>query len=64
MEMFHGVICRIQTTCKSHDKYKIPNFMFTPKHTNDREPLKQDKSVENIKGKLCADKGYYRTGFV
>lgn len=32
--------------------------MFTPGNVDDREPLKQSKFLENIKGKLCADKGY------
>ncbi len=32
--------------------------MFTPGNVDDREPLKQGKFLENIKGKLCADKGY------
>ena len=34
------------------------NLMFTPGNVDDREPLKQGKFLENIKGKLCADKGY------
>ena len=29
-----------------------------PGNVDDREPLKQGKFMENIKGKLCADKGY------
>ena len=37
---------------------EILNFMFTPGNVDDREPLKQGKFLENIKGKLCADKGY------
>ena len=43
-----------------NDKGEILNFMFTPANVDDREPLKQKqgKFVENIKGKLCADKGY------
>ena len=41
-----------------NDKGEILNFMFTPGNVDDREPLKQGKFVENIKGKLCADKGY------
>ena len=41
-----------------NDKGEILNFMFTPGNVDDREPLKQAKFVENIKGKLCADKGY------
>ena len=32
--------------------------MFTPGNVDDREPLKQDKFWENIKGKLCTSKGY------
>ena len=32
--------------------------MFTSGYMDDREPLKQGKFLENIKGKLCADKGY------
>ncbi|BDW75075.1 hypothetical protein BFINE_08700 [Bacteroides finegoldii DSM 17565] len=32
--------------------------MFTSGNVDDREPLKQGKFLENIKGKLCADKGY------
>lgn len=32
--------------------------MFMPENMDDREPLKQGKFLENIKGKLCADKGY------
>ncbi len=32
--------------------------MFTPGNVDDREPLKQGKFLEKIKGKLYADKGY------
>lgn len=32
--------------------------MFTPGNVDDRESLKQDKFLENIRGKLCVDKGY------
>ena len=39
-------------------KGEILNFMFTPSNVDDREPLKQGKFLENIKGKLCADKEY------
>ena len=42
----------------SNDKGEILNFMFTPGNMDDREPLKQGKFLENIKGKLCEDKGY------
>ena len=41
-----------------NDKGNILNFMFTPANVDDREPLKQGKFLKNIKGKLCADKGY------
>ena len=41
-----------------NDKGEILNFMFTPGNVDDREPLKQGKFLENIKRKLCADKGY------
>ena len=41
-----------------NDKGKILKFMFTPGNVDNREPLKQGKFVENIKGKLCTDKGY------
>ena len=41
-----------------NDKRRVLNFMFTPGNVDDREPLKQGKFLENIKGKLCADKGY------
>ena len=41
-----------------NDKGEILNFMFTPGNVDDREPLKQGEFLENIKGKLCADKGY------
>ena len=39
-------------------KGEILNFMFTPGNVDDREPLKQERFLKNIKGKLCADKGY------
>ena len=32
--------------------------MFTLGNVDDREPLKQGWFLENIKGKLCAEKGY------
>ena len=41
-----------------NDKGEILNFMFTPGNVDDREPLKPGRFLENIKGKLCADKGY------
>jgi hypothetical protein len=33
-------------------------IMFTSADVDDREPLKQGSFLSNIKGKLCADKGY------
>lgn len=42
----------------SNAKGKILNFMFTLGNVDDREPLKQDSFLKNIKGKLCVDKGY------
>ena len=41
-----------------NDKGEVLNFMFTPGNVDDREPLKQGEFLENIKGKLCADKEY------
>ncbi len=41
-----------------NDKGEILNFMFTPGNVDDREPLKQERFLENVKGKLCVDKGY------
>lgn len=35
-----------------NDKGEILNFMFTSGNVDDREFLKQDKFLENIKGKL------------
>lgn len=55
-------VCRNQRSFKLHliinDKGEILNFMFTPGNVDDREPLKQGRFLENIKGKLCDDKGY------
>ena len=41
-----------------NDKGEILNFVITPANTDDREPLKNEKFVKNIRGKLYADKGY------
>ena len=41
-----------------NNKGEVLNFMFTPGNVDDRESLKQGKFLENIKGKLRADKGY------
>lgn len=41
-----------------NDKGEILNFVFTQGHVDDREPLKNEKFVNAIRGKLYADKGY------
>ena len=41
-----------------NDKGEIFNFKFTPEDVDDREPLRHSSFLDNIKGKLCADKGY------
>jgi hypothetical protein len=48
--------------CKLHliinDKGEIINFVITQANIDDREPLKNNKFVDKIKGKLYADKVY------
>jgi hypothetical protein len=41
-----------------NDKGEILSFVITPANVDDREPLKNDKFLEKIKGKLYGDKGY------
>ncbi|RYE36888.1 MAG: IS982 family transposase [Sphingobacteriales bacterium] len=41
-----------------NDKGEILNFAITQGNVDDREPLKNERFVEAIKGKLYADKGY------
>jgi hypothetical protein len=41
-----------------NDKGEILNFVITQANVDDREPLYNPKFLENIKGKLYADKGY------
>lgn len=41
-----------------NDKGEILNFVLTQANVDDREPLKNYKFVDKIKGKLYADKGY------
>lgn len=41
-----------------NDKGEILNFVITQANVDDREPLKNQKFVQKIKGKLYADKGY------
>ena len=40
------------------DKGEILNFMFTPGNVDDRQPLYSESFIENVRGKLCGDKGY------
>lgn len=67
-KVFDGIAQRGKTTMgyfygfKLHfiinDKGEILNFVITPGNVDDREPLKDKKFIEKIKGKLYADKGY------
>jgi len=41
-----------------NDKGEVLNFVITQANIDDREPLKNPKFVNKIKGKLYADKGY------
>lgn len=41
-----------------NDKGEILNFVITPGNVDDREPLKNQKFVDKIMGKLFGDKGY------
>lgn len=53
-----GWFCGFKLHLIINDKGEILNFMFTPANVDDRELLKQGSFLKNIKGKLCADKGY------
>lgn len=67
-KVFDGIAQRGKTTMgyfygfKLHfiinDKGEILSFVITPGNVDDREPLKDKKFIEKIKGKLYADKGY------
>jgi len=67
-KVFDGIAQRGKTTMgyfygfKLHfiinDKGEILSFVITPGNVDDREPLKNKKFIEKIKGKLYADKGY------
>jgi hypothetical protein len=41
-----------------NDKGEILNFVITQGNVDDRQPLKNEKFIEAIKGKLYGDKGY------
>lgn len=44
-----------------NDKREVQN-MFTPENVNDRKSLNQVGFLENIEGRLCANKGYIGQG--
>jgi len=41
-----------------NDKGEVLNFVITQANVDDREPLKNDRFIQAITGKLYADKGY------
>jgi IS5 family transposase len=41
-----------------NDKGEILNFVITQGNVDDREPLKNERFIEAVKGKLYGDKGY------
>lgn len=41
-----------------NEKGEVLNFVITPGNVDDRDPLKNEKFIEKIKGKLFGDKGY------
>lgn len=41
-----------------NDRGEILNFVITQGNVDDREPLKNERFIESIKGKLYGDKGY------
>ncbi|HXH99774.1 MAG TPA: IS982 family transposase, partial [Sphingobacteriaceae bacterium] len=41
-----------------NDKGEILNFVITQGNVDDREPLKNERFIQSIKGKLYGDKGY------
>jgi hypothetical protein len=54
MGWFHGFKLHIVI----NDKGEILNFTITQANVDDREPLKQERFLDKIYGKLFADKGY------
>lgn len=45
-----------------NDKGEVLNFVLNQANVDDREPLKNGRFVEKIKGKLYGDKGYVGKG--
>ena len=41
-----------------NDKGEVLNFVITQGHVDDRQPLKDQNFIKDLKGKLFADKGY------
>ena len=41
-----------------NEKGEMLNFVITQGNVDDREPLKNDRFIAKIKGKLFGDKGY------
>ena len=41
-----------------NDKGELLNFVISPDHIDDREPLKSPSFIKALKGKVYADKGY------
>ena len=54
MGWFHGFKLHLII----NDRGEILNFVITQANVDDREPLKDRGLLEQIKGKLYADKGY------
>ena len=53
------IFCLADDFCKYFSyELKILNCMFTPGNVEDRQPLYSASFIENVKGKLCGDKGY------
>ena len=57
-KMFLGMVFRVQATPGNQRQGRDPEFHVFPANVDDREPLKQGNFLRDIKGKLCADKGY------
>ena len=57
--LFHtGGFCCFKLHLIINDRGEILNFMITPGNTDDREPLRDNLYLQDIKGKLCGDRGY------
>lgn len=54
MGWFHGL--KLHLTI--NDRGEIPNFMITSVNTYDSDPLRNERYVQDIRGKLCGDRGY------